>query len=131
MIQLKIADLLNSTDVLQKLAGKELKAKLAWQVGRMLKEAEKEIQSFNETRMQLINKYGSKDEKGELVMDENNNCKIEPESINNFSNELNELIASEIEINAHKIRIDDIENINFTPSEMAQLEPFVDFGEEE
>lgn len=131
MIQLKIADLLNSTDVLQKLAGKELKAKLAWQVGRMLKEAEKEIQSFNETRMQLINKYGSKDEKGELVMDENNNCKIEPESINNFSNELNELIASEIEINAHKIKIDDIENINFTPSEMAQLEPFVDFGEEE
>lgn len=131
MIQLKIADLLNSTDVLQKLAGKELKAKLAWQVGRMLKEAEKEIQSFNETRMQLINKYGSKDEKGELVMDENNNCKIEPESISNFSNELNELIASEIEINAHKIKIDDIENINFTPSEMAQLEPFVDFGEEE
>lgn len=131
MIQLKIADLLNSTDVLQKLAGKELKAKLAWQVGRMLKEAEKEIQSFNETRMQLINKYGSKDEKGELVMDENNNCKIEPESINNFSNELNELISSEIEINAHKIKIDDIENINFTPSEMAQLEPFVDFGEEE
>lgn len=131
MIQLKIADLLNSTDVLQKLAGKELKAKLAWQVGRMLKEAEKEIQSFNETRMQLINKYGSKDENGELVMDENNNCKIEPESINNFSNELNELIASEIEINAHKIKIDDIENINFTPSEMAQLEPFVDFGEEE
>lgn len=130
MIQLKIADLLNSTDVLQKLAGKELKAKLAWQVGRMLKEAEKEIQSFNETRMQLINKYGSKDENGELVMDENNNCKIEPESINNFSNELNELIASEIEINAHKIKIDDIENINFTPSEMAQLEPFVDFGEE-
>lgn len=131
MIQLKIADLLNSTDVLQKLAGKELKAKLAWQVGRMLKEAEKEIQSFNETRMQLINKYGSKDENGELVMDENNNCKIEPESINNFSNELNELIESEIEINAHKIKIDDIENINFTPSEMAQLEPFVDFGEEE
>lgn len=131
MIQLKIADLLNSTDVLQKLAGKELKAKLAWQVGRMLKEAEKEIQSFNETRMKLINKYGSKDENGELVMDENNNCKIEPESINNFSNELNELIASEIEINAHKIKIDDIENINFTPSEMAQLEPFVDFGEEE
>ena len=131
MIQLKIADLLNSTDVLQKLAGKELKAKLAWQVGRMLKEAEKEIQSFNETRMKLINKYGSKDENGELVMDENNNCKIEPESINNFSNELNELIASEIEINAHKIKIDDIENINFTPSEMAQLEPFVDFDEEE
>lgn len=131
MIKLKISDLLNSTEVLQKLAGKELKAKLAWQVGRVLKSAEKEIQDFNETRMNLIKKYGEKDENDELVTDENNNCKINNEFINDFSNELNELIESEIEINANKIKIEDIENIDFTPAEMTQLEAFVDFGEEE
>ena len=131
MIKLKISDLLNSTEALQKLAGKELKAKLAWQVSRVLKLAEKEIQDFNETRMNLIKKYGEKDENGELVTDENNNCKINNESINDFSNELNELIESEIEINANKIKIEDIENIDFTPAEMTQLEVFIDFGEEE
>ena len=131
MIKLKISDLLNSTEALQKLAGKELKAKLAWQVARVLKLAEKEIQDFNETRMNLIKKYGEKDENGELVTDENNNCKINNEFINDFSNELNELIESEIEINANKIKIEDIENIDFTPAEMTQLEVFIDFGEEE
>ena len=131
MIKLKISDLLNSTEALQKLAGKELKAKLAWQVGHVLKLAEKEIQDFNETRMNLIKKYGEKDENGELVTDENNNCKINNEFINDFSNELNELIESEIEINANKIKIEDIENLDFTPAEMTQLEVFIDFGEEE
>jgi uncharacterized cupredoxin-like copper-binding protein len=81
--------------------------------------------------MNLIKKYGEKDENGELVTDENNNCKINNEFINDFSNELNELIESEIEINANKIKIEDIENIDFTPAEMTQLEVFIDFGDEE
>ena len=131
MIKLKINDLLESTEVLQKLAKKELKAKLAWQVGRLLKSAEQEIQDFNETRMNLIKKFGEKDENGELITDENNNCKISADSTSNFSNELTELLDSEVEINANKIKIDDIANIDFSPSEMIQLEPFVDFGEEE
>lgn len=131
MIQVKISDLLNSTEALQKLAGTELKAKLAWQVGRILKAAEVEIQSFNETRMNLIKKYGEKDEKGELVTDEQGNCKIVEGDINEFSNELNDLINSEVEINGNKIKIDDLDKVDFTPAEMAQLEILIDFGEDE
>ena len=66
MITVKISDLLNSTEALQKLANKELKAKLAWTISRLLKAAEAEIQNFNDTRMNLIRKYGEKDENGEL-----------------------------------------------------------------
>ena len=131
MIKVKISDLLNSTEALQKLAGTELKAKLAWQVGRILKAAEAEIQSFNETRMDLIRKYGEKDEKGELVTDETGNCKIMEGGILDFSNQLTELVESEVEINGNKIKIDDLDNVNFTLAEMAQLEVLIDFGENE
>ena len=130
MINIKISDLLNGTEALKKLAETQLKAKLAWQVGRILKAADTEIQSFNDTRMDLIKKYGEKDENGELITDEKGNCKVMPDGIENFSNELNELINSEIEINANKISIDSLEDKEFTPAEMSQLEPFVDFGEE-
>lgn len=129
MITVKISDLLNSTETLQKLAQKDFKAKLAWSIARLLKSAEAEIQSFNDTRMNLIRKYGQKDENGELITDENGNCKIEQESINEFTNELNELVNTEVEINANKIDINLLENIDFTPSDMAILEPFVDIGE--
>lgn len=129
MINVKIADLLNSTDVLQKLANKELKAKLAWSVSKLLKAADKEIQDFNETRMNLIKKYGEKDESGELITDEKGNCKIIADNMNTFTTELNELMNADVEINANKILIDDIGDIEFTPSEMTVLETFIDFGE--
>lgn len=131
MIKVKISDLLNSTETLQKLSQKDFKAKLAWSISRLLKAAEKEIQEFNDTRMNLINKYGEKDENGQLVTDDKGNCKIENEVLSEFSSELNDLISAEVEINANKIDIALLEDIEFTPSDMAALEPFVDMGEEE
>lgn len=129
MITVTIAQLLNSIDVLQKLAKMQLKAKLAWSVARLLKAADAEIQDFNNTRLDLIRKYGEKDENEQLITDENGNCKIKPDEISNFTNELTELTASEIEINANKIHINDIENLDFTPTDMAALETFIDFDE--
>jgi len=80
--------------------------------------------------MNLIKKYGEKDEAGELVTDDSGNCKIPNESLAMFSSELNELIDTEIEINANKIAIDSLDDKEFTPAEMSQLEVFIDFGEE-
>lgn len=129
MITITINDLINSTETLQKLSQKDFKAKLAWSIARLLKAAEVEIQSFNDTRMSLIKKYGEKDEQGELITDDKGNCKIENDKIEAFTNELNELLNSEIEINANKIDFNLLENIDFTPSDMAMLEPFVNFEE--
>jgi hypothetical protein len=129
MIKVKISDLINSTETLQKLSQQDFKAKLAWSIARLLKSAEVEIQEFNTTRMNLIKKYGEKDENGELITDENGNCKIEQNSVDAFSTELNELINTEVEINANKIKVEQLEEINFTPSEMAILEPFIEFEE--
>lgn len=130
MIKVTITDILNGTEILQKLSSTGLKAKLAWQVSRLLKAVDTEVQEFNTTRMELIKKYGEKDGQGELITDEKGNCKIITDNIDQFTSELNELVASEIEINANKLKMDDLENIDFTPSEMIALEPFIDMEEE-
>lgn len=129
MIKVTIADLLNSTETLQKLSQKDFKAKLAWSIARLLKSAEAEIQSFNETRMNLIKKYGEKDENGELITDDNGNCKIPNANMVEFNEELKDMLDAEVEINANKLSIDLLEDIEFTPSDMAVLEPFVDMEE--
>jgi len=126
MISLKISALVDATETLQKLSQKPLKAKAAFQVSRLLKEADKEAKEFNDTRIKLIDKYGEKDETGELKVDENGNCRVPPESINDFNAEMTELLNSEIEINANKLNINDLEEMEFTPSEMIALEPFVE-----
>lgn len=130
MITIKLSDLVNSTETLRKLSQKDFKAKLAWTIARLLKSAESEIQSFNDTRMNLIKKYGEKDENGELVTDDKGNCKIPPEALNDFNVEFNELTNSEVEINANKIKMELLEDLDFTPSDMAVLEPFVEVDEE-
>lgn len=130
MIKVKMSTLLDSTDALKKLAGMPLKARLAFQVARLLKAADAEISNFNETRMNLIKKYGEKDEMGELVTDEKGNCKIPNEFTESFSDELNELVNSEVEINGNMLHMEDIENLDFTPSEMVALESFIEFEDE-
>ena len=131
MIQVKISELLNSTDTLQKLSQQDFKAKLAWQIARLLKAAEAEIQSFNETRMNLIRKYGEKDETGELITDDKGNCKINEDSVKDFSSQLSDLLDTQVEINANKIKVEQLEDIDFTPAQITILEPFIEFGEDE
>lgn len=131
MISIKMTDLVNSTTILQKLSNMSLKARLAWQVARLLKAADAEIQSFNETRMDLIKKYGEKDNEGELITDEKGNCKIPPDNSKDFTTELEELLKTEVEINANPIFIEDLENLDFTPAEMNQLAPFINMDEDD
>ena len=131
MIKIKVQELVNSTAALQKLSNMSLKAKLAWQVARLLKAADAEIQVFNETRMNLLKKYGEKDENDKLITDEKGNCKIVTGETEAFSNELNELLNTKIEINSNPLKFSEIENIDFTPAEISQLESFIDFEEDE
>lgn len=126
MIKVQLKDLLNSTEALQKLSRQNLKARLAFQVARMLKAAEKEITDFNEVRTNLIKKYSEVDENGELIPDENGNIKISKENISAFNNEFNDLISSEIEIPTEPIKLDSLEDLTFTAAEMAVLEPFIE-----
>lgn len=125
MINVKILDLLNSVEILRKLSQQDFKAKTAWQVARLLKAAEGEIQSFGDTRMNLIMKYAEKDENGELIKDENDNVKLIPENVATFTTELNDLLETEVEINANKLTLEQLDDADFTPSEIAMLEPFV------
>lgn len=129
MISITLEQLINSSDGLKALSQKPLKARCAYTVGKLLKAADVEISNFNETRMELIKKYGEKDENGELKQDEQGNVHIGTEFVNHFNDELNELLNTTIDINSNKIKIEDLESVNFTPAEMTQLEDFIEFEE--
>lgn len=126
MINITVGELVNASEPLQKLAKKEVKARLALTIGRMLKEIEREIANFNEARMNLIRKYGETDENNELITDEKGSCTIKKEYIKTFNEELKELTETEIEINGNKLNLDDLENLDFTPVDMAILEPLIE-----
>ena len=126
MITVTLENIINSAESLRALAQKELKGKTAYRVSRMLRELDSEYSLFNETRAELIKKYGVRDENGELVVSENGDYTLEKEHIEDFYKEINDLLKNEIELNVNKIDLDDLGDITFTPNEMLMLEPFIE-----
>lgn len=126
MIEISVGTLIESIPTLQKLSGINLKAKAAWQVSRLLREIEKELQGINEARLNIVKKYCELEESGEPII-VNGNYKIAPENIEKCTQESNEFLGSTVEINASLISLNDLKDINFTATEMSQLEKFINF----
>lgn len=126
MIELTLEQLLNSTESLKQLSSKPLKARVAFTVARIIKDADVEVTNFNDARTDLITKYGEKNEDGSLKTDEKNNVQIVREQVDDFNKELTELLGTTITLNANKIKFEDIDSLQFTPAEIITLEPFIE-----
>ena len=126
MIKVTLKDIVESQDVMRILSNKPLRGRAAFKVARLLKKLEVELTTFNDTRVKLIEAYAKKDEDGNFVTNDKNEYQFDTDNANKFVEELNKLLLEELEIDANPILIDEIEELDFTPTEMAMLEPFMD-----
>lgn len=126
MIEVSVREILNSAEIMQKLSKRQFKGKVAFQIARILRYIDEELKSFNEARSNLIEVYGERDESDNLIMDENNNYKIQKDKITELNQEIEELLNTSIQINADAINMKDIENEDFTPADILLLEPFIE-----
>ena len=126
MIELTIQELIDTIPILKELSGKQLKSKVAYKLARLLREVQKESETFETARFNLIKMYGDKDENGELKRDENGNIYIHPNEITTFNSELNDLLNTTITINSDKLKIEDLENEVFTPQQMLSFSAFLE-----
>ena len=124
MIKIKLSDIVNATETFNKIMQQSFKGSLAFKIARLARELDKEMQTFNEERQKIIQKYGNKDENGELIIDENGNIKFDNANIEEINQEFNSLLETELEINADKLPMDSIDNFEITPQEMLNIEVF-------
>ena len=78
-------------------------------VSKNIKKIEKEIEAYNEERAKLLDKYGEKDEDGNLVVSEEQNIKIVPENVEKWNKDLSELLDIEVEVDIHKLKFSVLE----------------------
>lgn len=124
MIKIKLSDVVNATETFNKIMQQSFKGSLAFKIARLARELDKEMQTFNTERQKIIQKYGEKDENGELKIDENGNVKFENSKIQEINEEFNSLLNTELEINADKLPMDSIDAFEITPQEMLSIETF-------
>ena len=126
MIKVSLNDIVNSMSVFNKIMQQPVNGSLAFKIARLARELNKEIETFNQEKDKLLDKYGEKNEQGELLTDENNNIKIPPENMTEINNEFNSLLNTIVEINCDKISIDQLDNFTITPQEMINLQSFLE-----
>lgn len=98
---IKNETLVNSVGVLSKLNNMKLNIKVSYAVAKNINKIEKELEIYNEEKAKLIDKYGEKDEEGNLKVDEAGNIEIIDKE--NWNKDFKELLEIENEIDMHKI----------------------------
>lgn len=124
MIEVKLKDILN-IEILNEISTKKFKARAAYHFARIMRAINEEYDLFQKEREKLINKYGAKDENGQLIIANDGTITIDKQNIENFNREINELIETNIQLNVELLNLEDIEDEYFTPQQMNILSLFI------
>lgn len=127
MIDTTIGALLNIKPFLQNLANTEMPAKDAFKVLKVLKAVDKEYEIVHEARLKLLESYAEKDAAGQWKVDSNGNVTIPVDSIEAFNKEQYDLLGTALSLNCDKLSISLLENLQFSPKALLDLEDFINF----
>ena len=120
--------IVNDANFLGALTQKQLPIKISYAIAKNISKIESELKIYNKEREKLIDKYAEKDDKGENLIDENNQLKILDEHLQTWNKDINELLDIEVEIEIHKFKLDDLlnSNIDITAAELMLIDYMIE-----
>lgn len=127
MIKTTINEILNATPVLRELAVKPFKGAMTFKIARLIRELDKETALFEESRSKLAEKYGVRNEDGELDISAEGNIKLQEDKINECNEELSNLLLTEVEINADALPVNAFDDIEIFPVQAIALDAFIEY----
>lgn len=126
MIELTVKEVMESVGVLNEIMEQPFHGALAFKISRIIRELRKEVESFNTERDKIIRVFSEKDENGKPVLLENGNIKIRSDLVKECNDEFEKLLGTSIEINAEKLDLDELDEIEITPKKMESILVLVD-----
>ena len=116
-MKVKLVQIVNSTEAMNKVATQPMKAAVSVKVAKNLKTLSEELSIFEQSRGDLIRKYGKEDDEGNVANEPNTKEMVE------FQKEVGELLNLEVDLNGFKkIKLSNLSKCELTPQEMASLE---------
>lgn len=113
--------LVNSIGVLNKLTNMELPIKLSYAFSKNITKIDRELTAYNKERQKLVEKYGEKDEEGNLKTKKDGTINIL--DIDSFNKDLKEILDIETEVDIHLIDLEKVDaDINITPGELIVID---------
>ena len=101
-------------------AQKELPAKAAYRVAKLVRKMTDEHRDFEKARFEAAKRLGDKDEKSDTY-------KVKPENAEAFGAEMQALLDEEVDLEGcTMINFSDIEKLELAPAVLADLESFIE-----
>jgi hypothetical protein len=114
----------NYQAILRKLAAQEIPLKTAFKLRGILKVGNDEFAKYEEVRGEALRRLGDKKEDGSLDADANGTVKLSDDNMKIFIDELNALLA--LDINAGSIKISDLgDKVLLTTQELMILDDLI------
>lgn len=128
MISITVNEMINIYGTLNELMSKNFSGKNAFNIARLARELNKELETFDQARKQVVDKYTLRDPDGNPVMDEQGNIKVIPDKVEECNQDFSTLLNSQLELNAPKLDESILTEIgDITPAQAMALEPIIDF----
>ena len=108
---------------LSKLLKQDVPLTVAFRLKGIVKTVQEEMTKYEEVRKEALQKYGNKDESGNLLTDEQGNVKFEQENMLKFAAEINELVN--MEVNIPVIKVSELTNVNVSMEDIVALEGLI------
>ena len=116
-MKVKLLQIVNSVEALNKLAAQPMKAVTSFEVSRNLKKISDELAIYEQSRSDLIRKFGKEDDEGQIGI------KPDTKEMENFQKELGDLVNIEVDLNGFKqIKLKHLSKCELSPMEMSSLE---------
>lgn len=121
--KLQIKKVLTMLDTLEKIKTKYMPIQTSYRIARLIPTLEKEKQTYFETLRKVIEKYGIRDENGNLQFSEDGNTiPIIPEFKDRCLSEINELETVMIEIDLPIFSINEFEGLDLSIEDIINLD---------
>ena len=127
MITMTVNDLMNVVPVLREMAEKPFKGAITFKLARLMREIDKEMTLFEESRQKLAEKYALRDDNGQIVLTEDGNIRLQEDKVQECNEEMISLLTTEVEINADKISASAFDNIEIAPNQAIAIDILIDY----
>ena len=117
IMQLSIAQLVAINTGIHAVAKTQMPAKVSFRLARFSSLIQKDLEAADKQRSILIQKYGHKDESG--------NIQVKPENAAAFSSDYTSILEEKVDVLFTPIPISDMESVSISPADIAALEPIL------
>ena len=117
MVKMTNKEILEKVNVLGEISLRKLPVKVSYAIGKNISKVERELKHYNKERQKLIEEYCLKEDDGTLKITDGN-YDIDPERLEYFNKEINELQEIEVEMDIHKFNIELLNGYEMSPGDL-------------